>query len=415
MVVDFPIARSEIAVTSREPVNIQSPRIAIVVSHPIQHFCPQYASFAKMENAKVKVFFGSCMGRDSYVDKNFGTTVSWGRLYLDEFDHCFLNGDQALPADAQLDAASLDSALNEFAPDVVIVYGHFQKLSRRAVRWARHAGCKLAYIADSEPRQHQSWKRRLLRSWRARYFHPFDFFLTVGDANEEFYIQHGVPSHRFVRMHFSIDKRLYDAAFTNRQQLSSELRAKLAIPADALVVSVVGKLVSWKSQDHLIDLAIQMRAHHANMRYLVIGSGPDEVAWKKRAQAQGADEVVWAGFVSPADLPAYYAATDIYLHPARIEPHSLAISEAIYMGRPVICSDTCGSYGDGDDVQVGLNGFVYSYGNMLELTGQVAKLAHQPGLRQRMGAHSEKISRGFQALSHGGSLQRLVARLTSGV
>ncbi len=296
------------------------------------------------------------MGREAYVDKNFGTKVSWGRLYLDEFDHAFLNGDQVLPADANLDAPSLDSALHEYAPDVVIVYGHFQKISRRAARWAQSNGCKLAYIADSEPRQSQSWKRRLLRPIRARYFKPFDYFLTVGDANEEFYIQHGVPSHRFIRMHFSIDKRLYDGAFANREQLAKSLRDKLAIPQDAIVVSVVGKLVSWKSQDHLIDLAIQMRTHHPTMRYLAIGSGPDEAAWRKRAEEQNVNEVIWTGFVSPEDLPAYYAATDVYLHPARIEPHSLAISEAIYMGRPVICSHTCGSYGDGDDVQVGLNG-----------------------------------------------------------
>ena len=398
---------------SREHLKDQTHRIAIVVSHPIQHFCPQYASFAGIEHAQVKVFFGSCMGRESYVDKNFGAKVSWGRLYLDEFDHTFLNGDQVLAADAQLDSPMLESALSEFKPDVVIVYGHFQKLSRRAVRWAKQTGCKLAYIADSELRQQQSWKRRLLRPVRAKYLRNFDYFLTVGDANEEFYIRHGVASHQFIRMHFSIDKRLYDTAFQTREQLATELRRKLSIPADAVVVSVVGKLVSWKSQDHLIDLAIGMRAHHANMRYVAIGSGPDEAAWKSRAQSLNANEVVWAGFVSPEELPAYYAATDIYLHPARIEPHSLAISEAIYMGRPIVCSHTCGSYGDGDDVQIGLNGFVYPYGDIPQLTNQIAKLANSPDLRRSMSTHSQTISRAFQALSHGGCLQRLQARLSS--
>ncbi len=353
------------------------------------------------------------MGRESYVDKNFGTKVSWGRLYLDEFDHAFLNGDQLLPADAQLDSPHLESALAEYKPDVVIVYGHFQKLSRRAVRWAKKTGCKLAYIADSELRQQQSWKRRVLRPLRAKYFRNFDYFLTVGDANEEFYVRHGLASHQFVRMHFSIDRRLYDSAFQAREQLARELRLKLAIPADAIVVSVVGKLVAWKSQDHLIDLAISMRTHHSNMRYLAIGSGPDEAAWKSRAETLKVNEVLWAGFVSPEELPMYYAATDIYLHPARIEPHSLAISEAIFMGRPVVCSHTCGSYGDADDVQIGLNGFTYPYGDIPQLTSQISKLANSAQLRQRMGAHSESIARTFQALSHGGSLQRLLARLES--
>lgn len=34
-------------------------KIAIVVSHPIQHFCPQYASFAKDDEIELKLFLSA--------------------------------------------------------------------------------------------------------------------------------------------------------------------------------------------------------------------------------------------------------------------------------------------------------------------------------------------------------------------
>ena len=45
-------------------------KIAIVVSHPIQHFCPQYVSFAKNKDIELKVFFGSALGHKKYTDND---------------------------------------------------------------------------------------------------------------------------------------------------------------------------------------------------------------------------------------------------------------------------------------------------------------------------------------------------------
>src|SRR5678815_4463419 len=121
-------------------------KIAIVVSHPIQHFCPQYVSFAQNENISLKVFFSSAMGYKKYIDPNFKQEVSWGNLQLDKFEHQFLNGEQVLPTDKNIDALDLDHALQQFEPDLLIIYGYFQKLQRRAHRWALKNKIPLAYI-----------------------------------------------------------------------------------------------------------------------------------------------------------------------------------------------------------------------------------------------------------------------------
>jgi hypothetical protein len=44
-------------------------KVAIVVSHPIQHFVHLYKALAKNQNIELKVFFASNIGAREYFDK----------------------------------------------------------------------------------------------------------------------------------------------------------------------------------------------------------------------------------------------------------------------------------------------------------------------------------------------------------
>ena len=163
---------------------------------------------------------------------------------------------------------------------------------------------------------------------------------------------------------------------------------------------MVGKLVPWKNQDHIIAAMQQLENEGCIMSLLVLGSGEMREQWEKKASALKKSKVYFCGFVAIENLPAYYAATDIYVHPASVEPHSIAISEAIYMGCPVIISDRCGSYGISDDVQEGKNGFVYPFGNINELSKAIKALASNKEKRLAFGSYSHNIAVDFQACSH---------------
>ena len=99
-------------------------KIAIIVSHPIQHFCPMYASWASLPEIELKVFFASSTGVKKYYDPNFKKEISWDILYLDKFKHEFLNNGRIIKSGPSLDAPELNDRLSLFNPDVVIVYGY---------------------------------------------------------------------------------------------------------------------------------------------------------------------------------------------------------------------------------------------------------------------------------------------------
>ena len=383
------------------PSPARLPRLAVVATHPIQHFCPQYASWAALPDLEVCVFFGSSAGLQAYEDKNFGRTVQWDGLDVTAFPHVFLAGSDTRPISPGLDAPDLDAQLESYDPDVVMVYGYGYALSRHARAWAIRNGKKILYISDAEARNGPSVLTRAYKRLKLpRIFQALDVFATVGDANEEFYRSHGVPVQRFVRMPFSIDVHKYAPARENRALLRSETRARLGIADDEVMVSMVGKLISWKRQADLVRMLDHLGDLTQRVVVVPIGSGPDEEAIRALAAQQRRHRVHVTGFLQPSELPGCYAATDIYAHVAEHEPHSLAISEAIYMGCPVVISDRCGSYGPTDDVQVGRNGFVYPCGDTRALAGHVARLAADPDLRAQMGAASMAHATHAQRLAH---------------
>jgi glycosyltransferase involved in cell wall biosynthesis len=388
-----------------------TPRIAIVISHPIQHFCPQYVSFTQNKDVEFKVFFASILGYKNYVDVNFGKEISWGNLQLDKFDHIFLNGEALSQADKNLDAPSLNNELDAYKPDIVFTYGYFQKVQRRAYHWALKNKVKIAYISDSELRHKRNPAKEFLKSiFLKRYFSKIDCFLTMGNANENFYKKYGVSECKFIRMHYPIDFAAYQKSYNQKELLRKKIRSQYQIDENEIVISVVGKLVEWKNQDHIIE-AMKLLENEAIYLYLfIIGSGEMKEQWEIKAKELKQSKVFFPGFVDIEELPFYYAATDIYIHPASMEPHSVAISEAIMMGCPIILSDRCGSYGKEDDVQEEKNGYVFTFGDIPQLAAKIKLLVKDENRRKAFSVYSHNIAVQFQAISHFAVLSKLMKK-----
>jgi glycosyltransferase involved in cell wall biosynthesis len=217
-----------------------------------------------------------------------------------------------------------------------------------------------------------------------------------------------------VRCFFPIDVETFDAKFEYKEQIRAQLRAMLKVPQHHSIVLTVGKLVPWKRQCDLVQFSNAVQLTRGDVTVVVVGSGPDEARLRAIASRIGPGGVLFAGFVQPRDLVDYYFAADVYCHCAEIEPHSLAISEAIYSGLPVVLSDRCGSYGATDDVQPRINGLVYQCGDQVGLAGALLRLLDEGRLRQEMSKVSAALGRKHQALAHCGGMRRAIEVLGLG-
>jgi glycosyltransferase involved in cell wall biosynthesis len=379
-------------------------RLAIVVSHPIQHFCPFYEALAASQRVHPRVFFASEAGARPYWDAGFGRAIRWPSYMLEGFEHEFLTKSQ--DPGVRFPARRLSARLEAFDPDAVLIYGFFQGISRDALRWARWRSTPLLLVADSELRQ----RRGALTRLRKRLMLPpllanIDAFLTAGDCNEAYYRHYGVPRERMFRCPLPLDETRLQDAVRNRASRRETVRRALDLPSDAIVAIGVGKFIPRKRfEDAIRAVAALWNQGLEGRIYLVLaGTGVNYEPYRAIASALRPEAIRFAGFVPPDVLPSYYAASDLLVHPSEADAHPLATSEAVMCGLPVVASDRVGSVGETDDVQPGRNGFEYPCGDIRALAAILKRLTLDRELREQASAASRTIAarRGMDASIEG--------------
>jgi hypothetical protein len=66
------------------------PRVAHLVSHPVQYYAPLYRELARRDAIDLTVFFYSAATIAAYHDPGFGRTVRWDRELLDGYPRAVL-------------------------------------------------------------------------------------------------------------------------------------------------------------------------------------------------------------------------------------------------------------------------------------------------------------------------------------
>jgi len=159
---------------------------------------------------------------------------------------------------------------------------------------------------------------------------------------------------------------------------------------DAPVCVCVSRLVPRKGQDRLIWAWASVAARVPDARLLVVGGGPYAGRLRKLAAASPvADQIVFTGEVPWAELPAHYAAGDVYAMPCRtrwlgldLEALGVVFLEAAATGLPVVAGRSGGAP---ETVEHGVTGLVVD-GRRPEPVGRaVAELLADPGRARAMG------------------------------
>ncbi len=160
---------------------------------------------------------------------------------------------------------------------------------------------------------------------------------------------------------------------------------------DRPVVVCVSRLVPRKGQDTLIRALPQVRRRVPDAVLLVVGGGPYRPTLHRLAREAGVESaVVFTGSVPWEELPAHYAAGDVYAMPCRTRNRGLDVEglgivylEASATGLPVIAGDSGGAP---DAVREGETGHVVDGRDPARLADRLVELLADPVRARRMGA-----------------------------
>lgn len=197
----------------------------------------------------------------------------------------------------------------------------------------------------------------------------------------------GVPPERVRVIHPGCDTEHFTP--TARQ---ADTRARLLKCADdAFVVLTVGNLVKRKGHDMVLKAVAALKEQIPGLVYVIAGVGPTDAGLARTAAELGiAERVKFLGHVETSDLPALYAASDVFAMPSRlrqeardVEGFGIVFVEASACGIPVIGGR---SGGIEDAIHHGKTGLLVEPGDQDALVAAIDTLWRNPELRAQLGA-----------------------------
>jgi phosphatidylinositol alpha-1,6-mannosyltransferase len=193
------------------------------------------------------------------------------------------------------------------------------------------------------------------------------------------------PHPEFVQLPPGVDTDVFHAGVDG-----SAVRARHGL-TDRPVIVCVSRLVARKGQDVLIEALPAIRRAVPDAALLVVGKGPYLETLRGLADTHGVSEhVVFTGGVPFGELPAHYAAGDVFAMPCRtrragmdVEGLGIVYLEASAVGLPVLAGDSGGAP---DAVRNGETGYVVGGRDVDAVARRLALLLGDATLRAAMGA-----------------------------
>ena len=266
-----------------------------------------------------------------------------------------------------------------------LVHAH-SPVAAAAARLALIGGPPIVYT------EHNVWER----------YHPATYWsnlLTFGRNRHVFAVsEHVKDSIRYpgwlTRLGLPAAETLYygiDQSSIETWAVRNGVREELNIAADAPVVGTVANFKSHKRLDQMLRAAALVRRYVPGVRFVLVGQGPLEPELRRLAQTLHlGDTVVFAGFRE--DAPRVCSTFDVFALSSEHEGLSIALIEALALGKPAVVTDVGGLTEVIEDER---QGYIVPVGQPLIFGDRIVRLLEDPGLRARMGAEGRVRAESF--------------------
>ena len=152
----------------------------------------------------------------------------------------------------------------------------------------------------------------------------------------------------------------------------------------------VARLVDRKGLDYAIRAFVDVRKDIKDLRYFIVGDGPEKNKLEKLAEELGVKEdVVFAGEVGNDELVDYYNACDVFVLPSIVsekefksEGFGIVFLEANACGKPVVGTRVSGIV---DAVAENESGLLVEQRNVGQLAAAIKKILSDKRLAEKLG------------------------------
>lgn len=218
--------------------------------------------------------------------------------------------------------------------------------------------------------------------------------------------EQGFPLSQIAQVDLSVD---LDRVRASVSQSRAEVRAALAIPEAAIVVTMVGNIRRWKGQHVLLAALERVRSDvRGQMTVLFVGAvsdGDRDYAAELRDTAARAGLTNAVKFLGArGDVPDLLAASDIAVHALTLpEPFGLVVVEAMALGTPVVAT----RIGGPAQIITPESGLLFDPESPQTLADHLSDLAANPKRRATLGSAARLRAERFGLARHVDEMMRV--------
>lgn len=165
-----------------------------------------------------------------------------------------------------------------------------------------------------------------------------DLYITVSENDRQSLLRSNIPNEKI--------ELIYNAVNTQTQNIdrnSEKLHRQHLVPPNTPVCIAVGRLVTIKGFDILIQAANLLKKTSTNAHILIVGDGENRETLINQIKALGVHKnVTLAGYKDRAEVMSLVKSSDIFIMPSRYEGTPIALLEAGSLGIPIIASNVGG-------------------------------------------------------------------------
>jgi glycosyltransferase involved in cell wall biosynthesis len=373
-------------------------RIAFVNTHPIQYFAPLYAYLTRHCRLETTALYLSDFSLKGGADPGFRRAVTWDVDLLDGYEAKFMGGEKAsrrrIGGFFSMVAPQLWGEIRHGGYDAVIIHGHNLAAHHIAQAAALSSGTPVFTRGETHRKLvRPGWREALRKPILNAHYRGFDGFLAIGSANEAYYRWMGIPQDKIFRVPYTVDNERFINAGEVARADRKATRTRIGMDLDLPAIVFASKFDRRKRPDDLLAAYAKLRSEGVAAQLLLVGTGLMEGELKARVADQAIPNVVFAGFVNQTELPAVYAASDVFTLPSDNEPWGLVVNEAMCAGLPIVLSEEIGC--SEDLVKDGVNGATFTAGDVAGLADALRPTLIDSDLRAAQGAASVERIKGW--------------------
>ena len=170
----------------------------------------------------------------------------------------------------------------------------------------------------------------------------------------------------------------------------NKIREKYGIKDDEILLLSVSRLTEEKNINFLFDSVLKILKENAEVKFVLVGDGYLLPGLKEKAKEEKLEnKIIFAGVITRQEIKNYYAAGYIFIYASKSETQGMIITEAMYMGLPIVAVKAPGVE---SIVENNVNGILTSE-SMDGFISAVKKLIEDKNLRDKMSQESKKIAR----------------------